>query len=64
MFHHRTIKNLSSGSRRRIKQVVDESWTELLQCAKNLIDAHLEDGEKCISTFLILFRSTWVLVEN
>ena len=54
MFHHRTIKNLSSGSRRRIKQVMDEGWTELLQCAKNLIDAQLEDGEKCISTITVL----------
>ena len=34
---------------------MDEGWTELLQCAKNLIDAQLEDGEKCISEFLIFF---------
>ena len=33
-----------------IKQVVDENWDELLNCAKNLIDAKLEDGE----TFFML----------
>ena len=27
-------------------QVVDENWDELLNCAKDLIDAKLEDGEK------------------
>ena len=29
-----------------INQVVDENWDELLTCAKDLIDAKLEDGEK------------------
>ena len=28
-----------------INQVVDENWDELLNCAKDLIDAKLEDGE-------------------
>ena len=34
-----------------INQVVDENWDELLTCAKDLIDAKLEDGERL--TFLI-----------
>ena len=34
-----------------INQVVDENWDELLNCAKDLIDAKLEDGERL--TFLI-----------
>ena len=34
-----------------INQVVDENWDELLTCAKDLIDAKLEDGEGL--TFLI-----------
>ena len=29
-----------------VKQVVEESWEELLNCAKDLIDAKLEDSEK------------------
>ena len=45
-FHHRRIEKLSLGARIRIKQVVDEHWGELLTCAKNLIDARLEDGGK------------------
>ena len=43
-FHHRKVENLSLGARIRIKQVVAEHWEELLDCAKNLIDARLEDG--------------------
>ena len=43
-FHHRRVEKLSLGARIRIKQVVDEHWEELLDCAKNLIDARLEDG--------------------
>jgi len=43
-FHHRRIKSLNLGARIRIKQVVDENWDELLTCAKDLIDARLEDG--------------------
>ena len=30
----------------KIKQVVEESWEELLKSAKDLQDAKLEDGEK------------------
>ena len=30
----------------KIKQVVEESWEELLKCSKDLQDAKLEDGEK------------------
>ena len=44
--HHRRIESLSLGARIRIKQVVDESWDELLNGAKDLIDARLEDGEE------------------
>ena len=44
--HHRKIKSLNSLTRDRIKEVVDESWEELINCAKNLIDAQLEDGKK------------------
>ena len=44
--HHRKIKNLSLGARLRIQEVVEKSWDELLNCAKDLIDARLEDGEK------------------
>ena len=29
-----------------VNQAVDENWDELLTCAKDLIDARLEDGEK------------------
>ena len=32
-----------------IKQVVEESWEELLNSAKDLLDARLEDGGKCFS---------------
>ena len=31
------------------KQVVEESWEELLNSAKDLLDARLEDGGKCFS---------------
>ena len=44
--HHRRIKNLSPGARIRIKQVVEESWEELFNYAKELMDARIEDGEK------------------
>ena len=43
-FHHRKVEKLSLGARIQIKQVVAEHWDELLNCAKNLIDARLEDG--------------------
>ena len=43
-FHHRRIESLSLGARIRIKQVVEESWEELLNCAKDLLDARSEDG--------------------
>ena len=46
--HHRRIKKLSHEGRTKIKQVVEESWEELLNCAKDLIDAKLEDGENYI----------------
>ena len=44
--HHRRIESLSRGTRMKIKQVVEESWEELLKCSKDLQDAKLEDGEK------------------
>ena len=46
--HHRRVnfKKLSLDDRTLIKEVVDESWEELINCAKNLIDAQLEDGKK------------------
>ena len=37
-----------------IKQVVEESWEELLQCAKDLIDARLEDGKKIFTKFFMI----------
>ena len=43
-YHHRRIENLSLGARKRITEVVDENWEELLRCAKDLLDARLEDG--------------------
>ena len=43
-FHHRRIKSLNLGARIRIKQVVDESWEDLLNSAKDLLDARSEDG--------------------
>ena len=45
-WHHRRIESLSHGARMNIKQVVEKSWDELLNCAKDLQDAKLEDGEK------------------
>ena len=53
--HHRRInfKKLSPDDRTLIKEVVDESWDELLNCAKDLIDARLEDGEKFINFRLL-----------
>ena len=53
--HHRRVnfKKLSLDDRTLIKEVVDESWDELLNCAKNLIDARLEDGEKFINFRLL-----------
>ena len=52
-WHHKRIENLSLGDRIRIKQVVEESWEELLQCAKDLIDARLEDGKKIFTKFFM-----------
>ena len=43
--HHKKIKKLSPGARRKIEQVVEQNWEELLACVKDLIDARLEDGE-------------------
>ena len=43
--HHKRIKKLSPGARRKIEQVVEQNWEELLACVKDLIDARLEDGE-------------------
>ena len=48
-FHNRRIKNLSLGTRNRIKQVVDENWEGMLKCAKDLIDARLDDGQECFT---------------
>ena len=53
-FHHRKIKTLSLGTRIRIKQVVDESWDDLLNCAKDLIDAQLEDGGNFLAHFVMI----------
>ena len=43
--HHKKIKKLSPGARRKIEQVVEQNWEELLACVKDLIHARLEDGE-------------------
>ena len=51
--HHRRIEKLSPDDWTLIKEVVDESWDELLNCAKNLIDARLEDGQKFINFRLL-----------
>ena len=51
--HHRRIEKLCLDDRTLIREVVDESWDELLNCAKNLIDARLEDGEKFINFRLL-----------
>ena len=45
-WHHKRVENLSLGDRTRIKQLVEESWEELLQCVKDLIDTRLKDGKK------------------
>ena len=49
-WHHKRVENLSLGDRIRIKQMVEESWEELLQCVKDLIDTRLEDGKKIFMT--------------
>ena len=42
--HHRKV-DLSSDSRRRIKQLVQENRRALLDTTKEVIDSRLEDGE-------------------
>ena len=43
-YHHRRIENLSLEARTTITELVDEHWENLLSCAKDLLDASLEDG--------------------
>ena len=49
--HHRRIDSLSLRARTKINQVVEESWEELLLCAKDLMDTRLEDGKEFFQTF-------------
>ena len=49
--HHRRIDSLSLRARTKINQVVEESWEELLLCAKDLMDTRLEDGKEFVQTF-------------
>ena len=50
--HHRRIDSLSLRARTKINQVVEESWEELLLCAKDLMDTRLEDGKELSSKLL------------
>ena len=43
-FHHRRVKNVDLNARRRINQLVEENWKQLLDLAKEVIDSRLADG--------------------
>ena len=43
-FHHRRVKNVDLNARRRINQLVEENWQQLLDLAKEVIDSRLADG--------------------
>ena len=43
-FHHRRVKNVDLNARRKINQLVEENWQQLLDLAKEVIDCRLADG--------------------
>ena len=43
-FHHRRVKNVDLNARRKINQLVEENWQQLLDLAKAVIDGRLADG--------------------
>ena len=43
-FHHRRVKNVDLNARRRINQLVEQNWKQLLDLAKEVIDCRLADG--------------------
>ena len=43
-FHHRRVKNVDLNARRKINQLVEENWQQLLKLAKEVIDGRLADG--------------------
>ena len=47
-FHHRRVKNVDLNARRRINQLVEENWQQLLDLAKEVIDSRLADGIQLI----------------
>ena len=42
--HHRRVKNVDLNARRRINQLVEENWLQLLALAKEVLDCRLADG--------------------
>ena len=47
-FHHRRVKNVDLNARRRINQLVEQNWQQLLDLAKEVIDSRLADGTQYI----------------
>ena len=47
-FHHRRVKNVDLNARRRINQLVEQNWQQLLDLAKEVIDCRLADGIQLI----------------
>ena len=43
-YHHRRVKNVDLTARRRINQLVEQNWQQLLNFAKGVLDCRLEDG--------------------
>ena len=43
-YHHRRVKNVDIAARRRINQVVEQNWLQLLDLAKEVLDCRLADG--------------------
>ena len=43
-FHHRRVKNVDLAARRKINQLVEQNWQQLLDLAKEVLDCRLEDG--------------------
>ena len=43
-FHHRRVKNVDLNARRKINQVVEQNWKQLLGLAKEVLDCRLADG--------------------
>ena len=43
-YHHRKVKNVDLAARRRVNQVVEQNWKQLLDLAKEVLDCRLADG--------------------